>query len=42
MGFNYTPPDKPANPGPFKEQHGYADVEIEPHKYNGKPVCLYL
>lgn len=38
MGFSHAPPDHPAQPGPFNEQHGYADIQIDKHKYDGKPV----
>lgn len=40
MGFNYTPPDHPQEPGPFPVQHGYADIKFDTHKYNGKPVSI--
>jgi len=40
MGFNYSPPDHPQQPGPFPVQHGYADIKIETHKYNGNPSPL--
>lgn len=40
MGFNYSPPDHPQQPGPFPEQHGYADIKFDTHKYNGKPSPL--
>lgn len=33
-------PEQPANPGPFKIQHGYADIKIHTEKYNDEPTPL--
>jgi hypothetical protein len=37
---SYSPPDQPANPGPFPEQHGYNDLQIKTQNYSDDPSPL--
>ncbi|GBL52016.1 hypothetical protein CAJCM15448_42900 [Candidozyma auris] len=33
-------PEEPANPGPFKIQHGYDDIQVHTEKYSDEPTPL--
>lgn len=32
--------EEPANPGPFKIQHGYDDIQVHTEKYSDEPTPL--
>lgn len=40
MAQNLAPPERPTNPGPFSEQHGYADLKIQTQTFNDDPTPL--